>query len=46
MRELPEMMAYVVAAHAIAAVATIVLLAWSWREMKRAEARREEARRK
>ena len=46
MRELPDMMDFVVAAYAVVAIATILLLGWSWREMRRAETRREEARRK
>lgn len=46
MRELPDMMAFVDAAYAIGVGATLLLVGWSWLAMRRAEARRDEARAK
>lgn len=46
MRELPDMMAYVNAAYAVVIVATVLMVVWSWRSMRIAEKRREEAKRK
>ncbi len=46
MRELPDMMDFVNGAYAVAIVAIVVLVIWSWRDMVRAERKREETRRK
>ena len=46
MREMPDMMAFVDAAYAVGVAATLVLVAWSWIAMRRAEQRREETREK
>ena len=46
MRELPDMMAFVNGAYAVALVAIVVVLVWSWRDMVRAEKKREETRKK
>lgn len=44
MRENLDQWAYVLAAYAIGAGATLILVGWSWLEMKRAERRRDRAR--
>lgn len=46
MRESLDQWPYVIAAYAVAAVGTLLLVGWSWLAMKRAEKRREDARRK
>ena len=45
MREALDQMSFVYAAYALGIGATLALVAWSWIAMKRAEARRERARR-
>lgn len=44
MRENLDQWAYVLAAYAIGMGATLILVGWSWLEMKRAERRRDRAR--
>ena len=44
MREAVDMMAFVDAAYAIGIGSTLLLVGWSWLAMRRAEARRDEAR--
>jgi hypothetical protein len=44
MRENLDQWAYVLAAYAIGVGATLILVGWSWLEMKRAERRRDRAR--
>ena len=44
MREGLDAGGFVIAAYAIAAVGTLALTGWSWLAMRRAEARRDEAR--
>ncbi len=46
MREAVDMMAFVYAAYAIGLGSTLALVAWSWVDMRRAEKKREETRRK
>lgn len=46
MREGLDQWNFVLAAYAVTIVATLVLLGWSWLAMRKAERRREEARRK
>ncbi|MCB2083116.1 MAG: heme exporter protein CcmD [Sphingomonadaceae bacterium] len=46
MRENLDQWNYVIAAYAIALVAIAAIVAWSWYDMRRAERRREEAKRK
>ena len=46
MRENLDQWDFVIAAYAIGLAATIAMVAWSWISMRRAEARREEVRRK
>ena len=46
MREALDQWDFVVAAYVVAVIGTLAMVAWSWVAMKRAEARREEARRK
>ncbi|BBC73623.1 conserved hypothetical protein [Altererythrobacter sp. B11] len=46
MREGLDQWNFVLAAYAVTILATLVLLGWSWLAMRRAERRREEARRK
>ncbi|MEW4448290.1 heme exporter protein CcmD [Qipengyuania sp. JC766] len=46
MREALDQSDFVLAAYAVGLVAILVLLAWSWLAMRRAERRRDEARRK
>ena len=46
MRESLDHWPFVIAAYAIGIIGTLALVAWSWLAMRRAEARREEARRK
>ena len=46
MRENLDMMAFVYAAYAVTIVSTLLLLGWSWFDMRRAERRREKAKRK
>jgi hypothetical protein len=45
MRENLDQWAFVLAAYAIGVAATLVLVGWSWLEMKRAEKRKDDARR-
>jgi hypothetical protein len=44
MREALDPWPFVYAAYALAIVGTLVLLGWSWLEMRRAERRRDEGR--
>ncbi|WP_341712902.1 hypothetical protein [Erythrobacter sp.] len=46
MREALDQWNFVVAAYVIGVVGTLAMVGWSWIDMKRAERRREEARRK
>jgi len=46
MREALDQWDYVLAAYAVGIVGTLVMVAWAWMDMKRAEKRREERRRK
>ncbi|RXZ66439.1 heme exporter protein CcmD [Pelagerythrobacter rhizovicinus] len=46
MRESLDQWDFVIAAYAVGILATLALVAWAWWDMKRAERRREEARRK
>ncbi|MCP9223589.1 hypothetical protein MKP08_12610 [Erythrobacter sp. LQ02-29] len=46
MKEALDQWDFVVAAYAIGVVGTLATVAWSWWAMKRAEARREKARRR
>ncbi|WP_324827903.1 hypothetical protein [Qipengyuania zhejiangensis] len=46
MREALDQWDFVIAAYAVGIVGTLGMVAWSWAAMKRAEHRREEARRK
>ncbi|MGV2495852.1 hypothetical protein [Pelagerythrobacter aerophilus] len=46
MREALDQWDFVIAAYAVGIVATLALVVWAWWDMKRAERRREEARRK
>jgi hypothetical protein len=46
MREALDPWPFVIAAYALGVGATLVLVAWSWWAMRRAELRREEARRR
>ena len=46
MREALDMMPFVYAAYAVCIVSTLALLGWSWADMRSAEKRREESRRK
>ena len=46
MREALDQWNFVIAAYAVGVIGTLAMVAWSWLTMKRAEARREEARRK
>lgn len=46
MREGLDQHLFVVAAYAVAVVATLALVAWSWLAMRAAEKRRDEVRRK
>ncbi len=46
MREGLDQMSFVVAAYAVTIVATLALAGWSWLAMRRAEAKRDEAKRK
>ena len=43
-REALDQWHFVIAAYALAIVGTLVLVAWSWNSMRKAEKRREEAR--
>lgn len=45
MREALDQWTFVVAAYALGIAATLALVAWAWWDMRRAERRREEARR-
>jgi hypothetical protein len=45
MRENLDQWTFVIAAYAVGMGATLILVAWSWLKMKRAEARRDESRR-
>jgi len=38
--------AFVIAAYAVGILGTLAMIAWAWADMKRAEKRREESRRK
>lgn len=46
MREAFDMMAFVYGAYAVCIVSTLGLVAWSWLDMRAAEKRREESRKK
>lgn len=46
MREMPDMMAFVDAAYVVGIAATLLMVAWTWVAMRRAERRREETREK
>jgi nitrate reductase gamma subunit len=46
MRETLDQWTFVLAAYAVTIAATLALVGWSWLAMRRAEARREKARRK
>lgn len=46
MREALDQWDFVVAAYAVGVIGTLAMIAWSWLSMKRAESRREKARRK
>ena len=46
MRETLDQWPFVIAAFAVAILATLALVAWSWFAMRRAEAKRERARRR
>lgn len=46
MRESLDQWPYVLAAYGVAALATLAMVGWSWIAMRRAEERREDARRK
>ncbi len=46
MKEALDQWDYVVAAYAIGVLGTLAMIVWSWAAMRRAEARREQARRK
>ena len=46
MRESLDQWHFVIAAYAVGVLATLTLVAWAWWDMKRAERRRDEARRK
>lgn len=46
MREALDQWTFVYAAYAIGIGGTLAMIAWSWLSMKRAEARREKAKRK
>lgn len=45
MRESLDQWPYVLAAYALTVAATLLLVGWSWLSMRRAERRREDARR-
>jgi hypothetical protein len=44
MREALDQWNFVLAAYAVGVIGTLATVAWSWLEMKRAEARREKSR--
>ena len=46
MRESLDQWNFVLAAYAVGVIGTLAMAGWSWLAMKRAEARREESRRK
>ncbi len=46
MREALDQWNFVIAAYAVVIIATLILVGWSWLAMKRAEARRDEAKRR
>lgn len=46
MREALDQWNFVIAAYAVVIIGTLGMVAWSWLAMKRAEIRREEAKRK
>lgn len=46
MRESLDHWPFVIAAYLVVLLGTLALVGWSWRAMRRAEKRREEARRK
>lgn len=46
MREVLDQWNFVIAAYALGIGGTLAMVAWSWISMRRAEARREEARKK
>lgn len=46
MRESLDQWNFVIAAYAVVILATLVLIGWSWLAMKRAEARRDEVKRR
>ena len=45
MREMMDQWHFVIAAYAVGVAGTLILVAWSWFAMKRAEARRDRVRR-
>jgi len=46
MREVLDQWDFVIAAYALGVVGTLGMVAWAWLDMRRAEKRREESRRK
>ena len=46
MREVVDMMDFVNACYALGIISTLALVGWSWTSMRKAEAKREETRRK
>lgn len=46
MREALDQWAFVAAAYAIGVLGTVVMIAWSWLAMRRAEKRRDESRKR
>lgn len=46
MREALDQMTFVNAVYALGILTTLALAAWAWRDMRRAERRRDESRRK
>lgn len=46
MREALDQWDFVIAAYAVGVLGTLAMVVWSWLAMKRAETRREEARKK
>lgn len=46
MREALDQWGFVLAAYAVGVVGTLAMIAWAWVDMKRAERRRAESRRK
>tara|TARA_B100002049_G_scaffold226631_1_gene199661 strand:+ start:478 stop:618 length:141 start_codon:yes stop_codon:yes gene_type:complete len=46
MREALDQWDFVIAAYAVGILSTVAMIVWAWADMKRAEKRREESRRK